>query len=225
MKMFWSKDSIVIFEERELHKILFRFESLKMLKLCLGSQPYITLCWSVTQIPNVEVFGCSIQGWRIFSVGHRLVKISDLFWFYPLKTQRIPSWAASVQRRLLHMRLVSRDREELSLTQCLWCHRPLSSQPSLEWALKIYAVRLCAKLVSTNPTAKRLCYFRWKSKIHLKIKVTGPDITFKTMSATRVWRYLNITPKPMGMRVLHRVRMMAPKGSRLTTGVLVQARL
>lgn len=45
------------------------------------------------------------------------------------------------------------------------------------------------------------------------------------MSAKRVLRYLSITPKPMGMRVLHRVRMMAPKGMRLTTGVLIQARL
>lgn len=33
------------------------------------------------------------------------------------------------------------------------------------------------------------------------------------------------TPRPMGSRVLHRVRVTAPKGKRRTSGVLIQARL
>lgn len=45
------------------------------------------------------------------------------------------------------------------------------------------------------------------------------------MSATRGYRCLIQTPIPMGMSVLHRVRMIAPKGNRFTTGVLIHARL
>ncbi|KAJ7986515.1 hypothetical protein DPEC_G00340670, partial [Dallia pectoralis] len=49
--------------------------------------------------------------------------------------------------------------------------------------------------------------------------------TFKTMSAARLYRYRSITPRPIGMRVLHSVRMIAPNGIKLTSGVLIQARL
>lgn len=45
------------------------------------------------------------------------------------------------------------------------------------------------------------------------------------MSAVRGYRDLRATPSPMGMSVLHTVRVTAPNGSSCTTGVSIHARL